>query len=47
MGKPVGKAPACLGVAATARAGPILLIKKHGRFFHLPEEEIFHSEDFL
>ena len=47
MGKPVGKAPACLGVAARAKAGPSLLVKKHGRFCSLPEEEIFYSEGFL
>ena len=47
MGKPVGKASACLGVAATAKAGPNLLVKKHGRSCSLPEKEIFYSEGFL
>jgi hypothetical protein len=46
MGKTVRKAPACLGVAATAKARPILLVKKHGRFCLLPEKKIFYSENF-
>ncbi len=33
MGKPVGKATACLREAASAKAGANLLIEKHGRFY--------------
>ncbi len=33
MGKPVGKASACLRVAASAKAGANLLIEKHGRSY--------------
>jgi len=44
MDKPVGKAPASPGVVATAEAGPVLLVKKRGRFCSLPEEEIFYPK---
>jgi hypothetical protein len=47
MGKPVGKASACLRAAASAMSAPNLLIEKHGRFCPLPEEEIFYSECYL
>jgi hypothetical protein len=47
MGNPVAKESACLGVAASVKAGPNLLVKKQGRFCSLRKEEIFYSESYL
>jgi hypothetical protein len=44
MGKPAGKASACLRVAASAKAGATLLIEKHGR--SCPLQEFTSSEIF-
>jgi len=47
MGKPVGKASACLREAASAKAGPNLLIEKHRQSCPLRGKEVLYSEGFL
>jgi hypothetical protein len=47
MGKPVGKASACLREAASAKAGPNFLIEKHGQPCPLRGKEVLYSASFL